>query len=182
MTFPLAASIMTVPSGTFRTISAPFPPWHLRFPPGSPSVAENFFCGGNQPVYSVLRQLQNNVSALPPSPPSGPPFGTKSSLRKLTCPSPPLPERIRILLCLQTWYSPVLFYLNPNRSAGPLIIINKNASNLLRFEAAPLSYSSVATGYTETCFLSRPFLSKATRPSTIANKVSSFPIPTFTPG
>ena len=32
----------------------------------------------------------------PPSPPSGPPFGTKSSLRKLTCPSPPLPERIRI--------------------------------------------------------------------------------------
>ena len=36
-----------------------------------------------------------------------------------------------------------------------------------------------ATGYTLTCFLSLPFLSNFTIPSTFANKVSSPPIPTL---
>ena len=39
-----------------------------------------------------------------------------------------------------------------------------------------------ATGCTEHCFLSLPFLSKRTIPSTNANNVSSPPRPTLTPG
>ena len=43
-------------------------------------------------------------------------------------------------------------------------------------------YSAAITGYTDTCFLSRPLRSKRTIPSTLANKVSSPPLPTFSPG
>ena len=43
-------------------------------------------------------------------------------------------------------------------------------------------YSFTTLGYTETCFLSLPFLSNLTTPSTKANKVSSPPRPTLTPG
>lgn len=39
-----------------------------------------------------------------------------------------------------------------------------------------------ATGYTLTCFLSRPLRSNLTTPATLANNVLSPPIPTLTPG
>ena len=45
-----------------------------------------------------------------------------------------------------------------------------------------LNFNYLATGYTDTCFLSRPLRSKRTTPSTFAYNVSSPPIPTLTPG
>ena len=54
-------------------------------------------CAGSRS--ELLSPSSTSKMISPPLPPRhhrpDPPFGTKSSLRKLTCPSPPLPERIK---------------------------------------------------------------------------------------
>ena len=56
---------------------------------------------------------------------------------------------------------------------------NKKGKRSLRPFSLTIHYSAA---YTETCFLSLPFLSNLTIPSAVANNVSSLPIITFVPG
>ena len=96
--FPLASSRMIVPSGTFTIKSCPSAPWERRFFPSSPDCA--IYLRTWRKSFNVFRPLSTSKITsppLPPSPPSGPPAATKSSRRKLTCPSPPLPDLMNIL-------------------------------------------------------------------------------------
>lgn len=58
----------------------------------------------------------------------------------------------------------------------------KKISGPLKTAGFQVVYTTFSTFLTLTTFLSRPFLSKLTTPSTFANRVSSPPIPTFKPG
>ena len=97
MTLPDSKSFITVPSGTFIIRFLASAPWHLLLPPGSPSPATYFLF-----ILKSVRVLRPSSTSkmisppFPPSPPSGPPAATKSSLLKLTWPSPPLPDFIKI--------------------------------------------------------------------------------------
>ena len=98
ITFLLSSSYITVPSGTFITRSSPSLPVQRLFPPSSPLFAIYLLlCLKSPRVLSPLSTSNIISPPLPPLPPSGPPSGTYSSRRKLTCPSPPLPDFIKIL-------------------------------------------------------------------------------------
>ena len=109
----------------------------------------------------------------PPSPPSGPPAATNNSRLKLTWPFPPLPDLTYIFALSAN----IFIFLYP-------CFIKKCPKSMHYKDLGPIIsyYSATATGYTETCFLSLPNLSNLTFPSTVANNVSSLPIPTFVPG
>ena len=115
MTLSVSASRMMVPAGTFTMISAPFLPWQLRFLPSSPfSAAYLRRCLKSVRVFKPSSTWKMTSPPFPPSPPSGPPFGTYFSRRKLTCPSPPFPDFI-IILALSANISFFSFFIVENR-------------------------------------------------------------------
>ena len=67
----------------------------------------------------------------------------------------------------------------PNVRLGPFLE-TRPAHLCVRLWFLDNAYCS--TGYTEACFLSLPFLSNFSTPSTLANNVSSPPMPTLMPG
>ena len=98
ITLPDTSSYITVPSGTLMIRSAPSLPWHNALPPSAPLSATYFLiCLNSFRVLSPLSTSNIMSPPLPPSPPSGPPAATKSSRLKLTWPSPPLPDLIKIV-------------------------------------------------------------------------------------
>ena len=102
MTLPLAASLMTVPSGTLIRRSSPFFPDMFFFFPSSPFSAAYFLvCRKSSRVLAPLSTTKKTLPPSPPSPPSGPPLGTNFSLRNETCPSPPFPL-CTVILALST--------------------------------------------------------------------------------
>ena len=77
ITFPVSKSLITVPSGTLITRSAPSAPWQRRLPPGCPSFATYLRTWRKSDrVFFPLSTWKIISPPLPPSPPSGPPLGT----------------------------------------------------------------------------------------------------------
>ena len=114
-------------------------------------------------------------------PPSGPPLGTYFSRRNETWPSPPFPDFIIIFALSANIFPPFLFSCDIR--IDPAIQSSLSIRYMQICDCLDSRYYSLlATGYTEACFLSLPFLSNLRTPSTKANKVSSPPLPTFTPG
>ena len=97
ISFPLSASFIRVPAGTFKIRSFPFFPCILLPSPSSPSPAEYFILWRNASrLFKPSSTSTITSPPFPPSPPSGPPAGTYNSLRKETCPFPPFPLRTTI--------------------------------------------------------------------------------------
>ena len=96
----------------------------------------------------------------------------QQNLQNLSSSCPPKPQS-----ALPQFPSPL------RSSVRPISIhsLKKRGPQTLKFEVRLMPNYS-ATGITETCFLSLPFLWNLTTPSTVANRVSSLPRPTFTPG
>ena len=96
---PVAASLTSVPCGTFITqSSAPRPNCFLTSP-DPPFSAVNLRLNLNFNSVLTFSSTSRTMSPpLPPSPPSGPPLGTNFSRRKEDFPLPPLPACTLILL------------------------------------------------------------------------------------
>ena len=82
-----------MPKGTSIIISFPLAPFFFEPPPGFPfSAIKCFLYFKCNKVQSCLFPLKIICPPLPPSPPSGPPYGTNFSLLKCLEPSPPFPD------------------------------------------------------------------------------------------
>ena len=86
--------LANVPRGTSITISSPSAPVDCWTPPDSPFPAKmwrRYLRWRSVHIWLFPRSIM--CPPLPPSPPSGPPFGINFSLRRCAEPGPPLPAR-----------------------------------------------------------------------------------------
>mmetsp|Transcript_5723 Transcript_5723/g.23172 ORF Transcript_5723/g.23172 Transcript_5723/m.23172 type:complete len:291 (-) Transcript_5723:378-1250(-) len=95
---PVFASRITVPGGTFTTLSFPFWPCIFLPPPFPPGSAR--WCTFLRKPTSELMLSSASKKMAPPSPPLppyGPPCATNASRRNATIPRPPSPALMKIL-------------------------------------------------------------------------------------
>jgi len=113
ISLPVAASLTSVPLGTFITRSSPLLPVQFLLPPDCPSSAQYFFLYlKSTSVERLSSQTKTTSPPLPPSPPSGPPAAIYFSLWKETAPSPPFPALILIFaLSTNITNTPLLYFL-----------------------------------------------------------------------
>ena len=91
-TLPRSRSRTMVPGGTMSTMSSAFLPAHFAAMPASPLRAFQCFFMVRPARLSALGSARTMIDPpLPPSPPSGPPFGTYFSRRNVAAPRPPSP-------------------------------------------------------------------------------------------
>lgn len=92
--FPLSFSYISVQTGSFTILSGAFAPCMSCMPHRSPSsAATSLTYRKSESVLIFGSAITKRSPQRPPSPPKGPPFAMRASLRQETIPFPPFPAR-----------------------------------------------------------------------------------------